>query len=100
MARLRLDRGGRGRTGGAADLTAGAHIGLDITYHNGVLRGLSDFSIGVGLAVLFRDWKPRDRLPDWVHSLIQLAVLSALFYARYEHRLVAHPHGHLHRAAA
>jgi peptidoglycan/LPS O-acetylase OafA/YrhL len=65
------------------DLTSGAHIGLDITYHNGVLRGLSDFSVGVGLAVLYRAWKPRDTLPDWVHSLIQLAVLGALFYALY-----------------
>jgi peptidoglycan/LPS O-acetylase OafA/YrhL len=67
----------------ALDLTAGAHIGLDITYHNGVLRGLSDFSVGVGLAVLYRAWKPRDTLPGWAHSLIQLAVAGALFYALY-----------------
>ncbi|HXS06224.1 MAG TPA: acyltransferase [Rhizomicrobium sp.] len=67
----------------ALDLTSGAHIGLDITYHNGVLRGLSDFSVGVGLAVLYRAWKPKDRLPDWAHSLIQLAVAGALFYALY-----------------
>jgi peptidoglycan/LPS O-acetylase OafA/YrhL len=65
------------------DLTSGAHIGLDITYHNGVLRGLSDFSVGVGLAVLYRAWKPRDTLPDWAHSLIQLVVVGALFYALY-----------------
>ena len=65
------------------DLTSGAHVGLDITYHNGVLRGLSDFSVGVGLAMLYRAWKPRDSLPDWVHSLIQLAVVLALFYAIY-----------------
>jgi peptidoglycan/LPS O-acetylase OafA/YrhL len=58
-------------------------VGLDITYHNGVLRGLSDFTAGVGMAVLFRVWKPRDTLPDWAHSLIQLAVVGALFYAIY-----------------
>ena len=52
--------------------------GLDITFHNGVLRGLSDFSIGMGLAVLFRRVKPRDRLPDWMHSLLQLLLLSLL----------------------
>jgi peptidoglycan/LPS O-acetylase OafA/YrhL len=52
--------------------------GLDITYHNGVFRGLSDFSIGVGLAVLFRHAKPRDRMPGWVHSLLQLILLSLL----------------------
>jgi hypothetical protein len=37
--------------------------GLDITFHNGVLRGCSDFSIGMGLAVLFRRVQPRDRVP-------------------------------------
>ena len=65
----------------ALDLTS-AH-GLDITFHNGVLRGLSDFSVGVGLAMLYRAWKPRDALPDWAHSLIQLAVVFALFTAIY-----------------
>jgi len=54
--------------------------GLDITYHNGVLRGLADFSIGVGMAVLFRRLKPRDRLPEWVHSILQLLLLSLLGY--------------------
>jgi peptidoglycan/LPS O-acetylase OafA/YrhL len=67
----------------ALDLTAGDRVGLDITYHNGVLRGLSDFTVGVGMAVLYRQWKPRDMLPDWAHSLIQLAVVFALFYAIY-----------------
>jgi peptidoglycan/LPS O-acetylase OafA/YrhL len=67
----------------ALDLTSGAHVGLDITYHNGVLRGLSDFSVGVGLAMLYREWKPRDTMPDWAHSLIQIAVVGALFYAIY-----------------
>jgi peptidoglycan/LPS O-acetylase OafA/YrhL len=59
-------------------------VGLDITYHNGVLRGLADFSIGVGFAALYRAWKPRDRLPDWAHSLIQLTVFAALIYAIYD----------------
>ena len=67
----------------ALDLTAGARVGLDITFHNGVLRGLSDFTAGVGMAVLYRQMKPRDTLPDWAHSLIQLAVVGALFYAIY-----------------
>jgi peptidoglycan/LPS O-acetylase OafA/YrhL len=67
----------------ALDLTSGAHVGLDITYHNGVLRGLSDFAVGVGLAMLYRAWKPRDHLPDWAHSLIQIAVVGALSYAIY-----------------
>jgi peptidoglycan/LPS O-acetylase OafA/YrhL len=54
--------------------------GLDITFHNGVLRGLSDFSIGVGMAVLFRRIKSRDRLPEWVHSLLQILLLTLLGY--------------------
>lgn len=61
------------------DVTSGH--GLDITFHNGVLRGLSDFSVGVGMAVLYRGWKPRDALPASVHSLIQGLLLFALFYA-------------------
>jgi peptidoglycan/LPS O-acetylase OafA/YrhL len=54
--------------------------GLDITFHNGVLRGLSDFTIGIGLAVLFRQVKPRDRMPEWLHSLLQILLLSLLAY--------------------
>jgi peptidoglycan/LPS O-acetylase OafA/YrhL len=54
--------------------------GLDITFHNGVLRGLSDFSVGIGLAVLFRHAKPRDRLPEWGHSLLQILLISLLAY--------------------
>ena len=65
----------------ALDLTS--RHGLDITFHNGVLRGLSDFSVGVGMAVLYRRWKPRDTLSPHVHSLIQAALLFALFYAFY-----------------
>ena len=65
----------------ALDLTS--RHGLDITFHNGVLRGMADFSVGVGMAVLYGAWKPHDTLPDWVHSLIQAALLFVLFYAFY-----------------
>jgi peptidoglycan/LPS O-acetylase OafA/YrhL len=54
--------------------------GLDITFHDGVMRGLCDFSIGMGLAALFRRIKPRDRLPDWVHSALQILLLALLLY--------------------
>jgi peptidoglycan/LPS O-acetylase OafA/YrhL len=63
------------------DLTA--KHGLDITFHNGVLRGLADFTIGMGMAVLYRALKPRDALPDGAHTLIQGALLLALLYAFY-----------------
>ncbi|HXR94653.1 MAG TPA: acyltransferase [Rhizomicrobium sp.] len=68
----------------ALDLISGAHVGLDITYHDGVLRGLADFAMGVGFAVLYRAWKPHDRLPDWAHSLIQLAVFATLLCGIYD----------------
>ena len=54
--------------------------GLDITFHNGVQRGLSDFAIGMGMAMLFRRLKPRDRLPEAVHSALQLLLLGLLGY--------------------
>ena len=68
-----------GLAGMAALLLTSKH-GLDITWHNGVLRGLSDFTVGVGMAVLFRRVKARDRLPDWVHSVLQLTLLLLLGY--------------------
>jgi len=54
--------------------------GLDITFHNGVLRGLCDFTVGMGMAVLFRRLKPRDQAPEWVHSVLQILLLSLLAY--------------------
>lgn len=52
--------------------------GLDITFRNGVLRGVSDFTIGVGMAVLFRRVKAHDRIPVWVHSILQLVLVGLL----------------------
>jgi peptidoglycan/LPS O-acetylase OafA/YrhL len=69
-----------GGLGGLLALLFTSKHGLDITFHNGVLRGLSDFSIGVGMAVLFRRLKPRDRMPEWVHSALQLLLLALLGY--------------------
>ncbi len=68
-----------GLSGLTALLLTSPH-GLDITFHNGVLRGLSDFVVGVGLAVLFRRVKARDRMPDWVHSVLQVLLVLLLGY--------------------
>ncbi len=65
----------------ALDLTS--KHGLDITFHNGVLRGLADFSVGVGLALLFEHARPLGRLPAAAHSAAQLAVLVWLGWAVY-----------------
>ena len=56
--------------------------GLDITFHNGVLRGLSDFAVGVGLAVLFRRARTAS-IPAPVHSGLQAILLLLLGLAVY-----------------
>lgn len=63
------------------DLTS--RHGLDITFHNGVLRGLAEFSVGTGLAVLFRHAGAVARLPAPIHSLFQLILLLWLGWAVY-----------------
>ena len=59
--------------------------GLDITYHNGVFRGMAGFSVGVGLAMLYRQAKKSgaDGLPDWVFHAAQIVALAYLFWATY-----------------
>jgi peptidoglycan/LPS O-acetylase OafA/YrhL len=71
--------------GGLIALNVTSKHGLDITYHNGIFRGMSDFAVGVGLAAIYGFAKTSGRapLPTFVHSLAQLVVLGALFYAIY-----------------
>jgi peptidoglycan/LPS O-acetylase OafA/YrhL len=54
--------------------------GFDITFHNGVLRGLADFTIGVGMAALFVRVQ-RARIPAWVHSVLQIFLVGLLAYS-------------------
>jgi peptidoglycan/LPS O-acetylase OafA/YrhL len=54
--------------------------GFDITFHNGVLRGLADFTIGVGMAALFMRVQSA-RIPAWVHSVLQLFLVGLLAYS-------------------
>ena len=65
---------------GLLALLAGSQHGLDLTYHNGVLRGLANFSIGVGMAVLFRHSRRLAALPAWMHGIAQAALLGLLAY--------------------
>jgi peptidoglycan/LPS O-acetylase OafA/YrhL len=59
-------------------------IGLDITYDWGVLRGLGDFAVGVGLAMIYRALRPHaDALSTLWHSAAQILVFAAFFYAVY-----------------
>ena len=65
---------------GAAGLAAlaftSAH-GLDLTFNKGVLRGLADFAIGVGLARLFAEFR-HARIPVWVHSVLQIVLVAQM----------------------
>jgi peptidoglycan/LPS O-acetylase OafA/YrhL len=64
-------------------ITTSGH-GLDITFDFGIVRGLADFSIGVGLSMLYRAMKPRvDTLPDSALTIAQAAVVAVLLYAIY-----------------
>ncbi len=59
--------------------------GLDITFDYGVVRGAADFSIGIGLAMIFREIHRRgwERMPENAVSALQLGVAAVLFYAIY-----------------
>jgi peptidoglycan/LPS O-acetylase OafA/YrhL len=65
-----------------------AHIfghGLDITHDFGILRGMADFAIGVGFAMLYRDLMKRGfgARPEWQFTLAQLLVFAVFVYAMY-----------------
>jgi peptidoglycan/LPS O-acetylase OafA/YrhL len=59
-------------------------VGLDITYDWGIVRGMADFAIGVGIAIVYRELKTRgDALSSHWHSLAQVLAFAALLYAIY-----------------
>jgi peptidoglycan/LPS O-acetylase OafA/YrhL len=75
--------------GGASGLTLLALTskhGLDLTFHNGIFRGMAAFAIGIGMAVLHERIRSRhgNALPSYAHSLAQSAALALLLYAIYE----------------
>ncbi|HTQ14238.1 MAG TPA: acyltransferase [Rhizomicrobium sp.] len=85
----------RGRLLGALALVAGGiaglvwlantGYGLDLTFHNGMFRGMADFAVGVGLAVVFQRVKPgADALPDNAFSVLQVLALGGLALALYD----------------
>jgi peptidoglycan/LPS O-acetylase OafA/YrhL len=59
--------------------------GLDLTFHNGIFRGMAGFGIGVGLSMLYREAVDRgfDKLPDGLFSLAQCAAVLLLLDAIY-----------------
>ncbi len=75
-----------GGAGSLAALAATSKHGLDLTFHDGIFRGMAAFAMGVGFAVLHEKAKARGgaSLPDSAHSLAQLALLTVFLYAIYE----------------
>lgn len=67
-------------------LALNSHHGLDITYRDGMFRGMAGFAVGVGMAMLYRDVKKAgiDRLPAWAFDAAQGLALVYLFWATYQ----------------
>lgn len=60
--------------------------GLDLTFHDGMFRGMAGFAIGVGLAMLYRHAKRSgaDKLPEWVFHGAQFVALAYFLWATYQ----------------
>ncbi len=55
-------------------------VGLDITYRNGLFRGMADFLMGAGLAMIFHTLKNKpvpERVLSWIQAIVLAAVLAA-----------------------
>jgi peptidoglycan/LPS O-acetylase OafA/YrhL len=73
--------------GGALALAALAspRYGLDLTFHNGIWRGMAAFAVGVGMATLHAEIRAHQILvPDIGCTALQLAVFAWLLYGIYE----------------
>ena len=70
----------------ALALLAEPRYGLDLTFHNGIWRGMAAFAMGVGFAVLHAEARAAGvaALPDYAFSLAQGVVLAALIFALYD----------------
>jgi peptidoglycan/LPS O-acetylase OafA/YrhL len=59
--------------------------GLDITFDFGIVRGMADFSIGVGLSMLYRRTAERARSwPEWTFTASQVLALLLFVVAIYD----------------
>ncbi len=67
--------------GGLAVL-ASPRYGLDLTFHDGIWRGMAAFGMGVGMAMLHREMQGFSISYRWC-SAMQTAVLAWLFYGIY-----------------
>ncbi len=60
-------------------------VGLDLTFHDSVLRGMAGFAVGVALAMLYRlaNEAGAVKLPERLFSAAQVLVLGAMFWVFY-----------------
>lgn len=86
---LLVSRGGAGKgvvliAGGIAWLillAVPSHVGLDITFDNGIFRGMAGFAVGAGMAILHRT--AAERMTERLCSAAQMAAVAFLFWALY-----------------
>jgi peptidoglycan/LPS O-acetylase OafA/YrhL len=72
-------------TAGLWYLAATSAHGLDITFHDGIFRGMSTFAVGVGICVLYQKTKSlADRLPEFAISVFQVAILVWLGFGTFD----------------
>jgi peptidoglycan/LPS O-acetylase OafA/YrhL len=70
---------------GALAWLASPRYGLDLTFHSGIWRGMADFAIGVGMAMVHRAIRERHiEVSNLACSAMQAAVLAWLLYGIYE----------------
>jgi peptidoglycan/LPS O-acetylase OafA/YrhL len=73
-----------GIAGLGALLTFSRH-GLDLTFHNGIYRGIADFAVGVGFAVIFRNLRyTKTPMATGLIWFGQIALLAVLFFGIYQ----------------
>ncbi|MBL6853120.1 MAG: acyltransferase [Alphaproteobacteria bacterium] len=66
-------------------LSATGKHGLDITFHNGIFRGMSAFAAGVGMCVLYQKTRAvADQMPEIAISIMQLIVLVWMGFGTFD----------------
>jgi peptidoglycan/LPS O-acetylase OafA/YrhL len=69
-----------GMAGLAALAQISAKDGLDLTFHNGIFRGMAAFAVGAGMAVVHRNMRSIDL---HLANVLQVGVIAALVFAIY-----------------
>ncbi len=69
-----------GMAGLAALAQTSAKDGLDLTFHNGIFRGMAAFAVGAGMAVVHRSMRSIDL---HLANVLQVGVIAALVFAIY-----------------